>query len=216
MPYYLPESGVSKCSLPDSSTIDTTPVCSSLYIAESAAGFRGQGFGIYSYFPNSNADKTFSQGTIKAKTAITIDAEDVVLTHGLTHFLNGDLKSGMENIITYKSKLYPENSAVNGDKKGYGFDEFKTSEQTKLSYKKKAVNEAHNKILAAIDYDKLEQKYHPDIIEKAVNTMCSHAESLLHGDIEKLAESHKVLSDPKSYTSYQIEDSDSCIEFGDC
>ena len=221
MPYYLPKDGVSKCFLPDSNVMDTTPVCSSLYIAESAAGFRGQGLGIYSYFPNANTngqkagETPFTQGTIRAKTAITIDAEDVVLTHGLTHFLDGDLKSGIDNIITYKSKLYPENSAVNGDKKGYGFDEFKTSEQTKLSYKKKAVNEANNKILAAIDYDKLEQKYHPDIIEKAVNTALLHGEPLSVDYVEKLAKSHEVYSKP-DYTSSDVEHAEICIVHGLC
>ena len=227
MPYYLPEGGVSKCSLPDSSAENITPVCSSLYIAESAAGFRGQGLGIYSYFPNANArgqeagEKAFAQGTIRAKTAITIDAEDVVLTHGLTHFLDGDLKSGIDNIITYKSKLYPGNSAVNGgaDKEGYAFDEFKTSDQTKLkasSFKKKAVNEANNKILAAIDYDKLVQEHHPDIIEKAVNTMCSHAGTFQEGDLKKLAVSHEIYSEPKQYTSSEIDDAHICIHHAIC
>ena len=79
-----------------------------------------------------------------------------------------------------------------------------------------AVNEANNKILAAIDYDKLEQKYHPDIIEKAVNTMCSHAESLLHGDIEKLAQSHEIYSKPHSYTQDELSHADLCVELGIC
>ncbi len=84
-----------------------------------------------------------------------------------------------------------------------------------------AVNEANNKILAAIDYDKLEQKYHPDIIEKAVNTMCSHAESLLHGEslsvdyVEKLAKSHEVYSKP-DYTSSDVEHAEICIVHGLC
>jgi hypothetical protein len=50
-----------------------------------------------------------------------------------------------------------------------------------LSSFKKPVNEANSKILAAIDYDKLKQKYNSDIIEKAVNTMCSHAETFQEG-----------------------------------
>ena len=227
MPYYLPKDGVSKCFLPDSDVVDTTPVCSSLYIAESASGFRGNGLGIYSYFPNSNAngqkagETPFTQGTIRAKTAITIDAEDVVLTHGLTHFLDGDLKSGIDNIINYNNKPYPKNSAVTGDKDkaGYGFDEFKTSDQTKLkasSYKKKAVNEANNKILAAVDYDKLVQEHHPDIIKQALNTMCSHAGTFQEGDLKKLAESHEVYSEPEQYTADKVDDAEFCIVHGIC
>ena len=104
---------------------------------------------------------------------------------------------------------------MNGDKAGYGFDEFKTSEQTKLSYKKKAVNEANNKILAAIDYDKLEQKYHPDIIEKAVNTALLHGEPLSVDYVEKLAKSHEVYSKP-DYTSSDVEHAEICIVHGLC
>ena len=227
MPYYLPKYGVSKCFLPDSDVVDTTPVCSSLYIAESSSRFRGNGLGIYSYFPNSNSngqkagESPFTQGTIRAKTAITIDAEDVVLTHGLTNFLDGDLKSGIDNIINYNNKPYPENSAVTGDKDkaGYGFDEFKTSDQTKLkasSYKKKAVNEANNKILATVDYDKLVQEHHPDIIKQALNTMCSHAVTFQEGDLKKLAESHEVYSEPEQYTPDKVDDAEFCIVHGIC
>jgi hypothetical protein len=79
-----------------------------------------------------------------------------------------------------------------------------------------AVNEANNKILAAIDYDKLEQKYHPDIIEKAVNTMCSHAGTFSKDDVEKLAESHEVYSKPHDYTSQDIEYAEFCIVHGYC
>lgn len=139
MPYYLPVDGLAKCSLPDSSSIDETPGCASLYIAEGASGFAGNGLGIYSYFPNSNergknaGEQAFNQGTIKAKTAIVVDAEGVTLTHGLTHFLNGDLNSGIENVIQHKlGNSYPENSNINGNEneKGYAFDEFKTGTES--------------------------------------------------------------------------------------
>lgn len=138
MPYYLPEGGFSKCYLPDSSVVYNTQVCSSLYIAESASGFRGSGIGVYSYFPNANTsgqkagEKPFIQGTINAKNAIIINAEDVVLTHGLTHFLDGDLKSGIDGIIEYNGQLYPENSFVDGQRTGYAFDIFRTTDYTNL------------------------------------------------------------------------------------
>ncbi len=79
-----------------------------------------------------------------------------------------------------------------------------------------AVNEANNKILAAIDYDKLEQKYHPDIIEKAINTMCSHAGTFQEGDLKKLATSHEVYSKLHDHTSKEIGDAEICIEHGLC
>lgn len=66
------------------------------------------------------------------------------------------------------------------------------------------------------NYDKLAQKYHPDIIEKAVNTMCSHAESLLHGDIEKLVKSHSVIQNQQDHRSAEIDDAGLCIDFGMC
>ena len=79
-----------------------------------------------------------------------------------------------------------------------------------------AVNEANSKILAAIDYDKLKQKYNSDIIEKAVNTICSHAEQLMHEDVEKLAISHKIYSEPQSHTQDELSDADFCVELGIC
>jgi hypothetical protein len=79
-----------------------------------------------------------------------------------------------------------------------------------------AVNEANSKLLAAIDYDKLEQKYHPDIIEKAVNTMCSHAEIFQEGDLKKLAASHEIYAKPEQYTSEEVHDSHLCINHGIC
>jgi hypothetical protein len=79
-----------------------------------------------------------------------------------------------------------------------------------------AVNEANSKILAAIDYDKLKQKYNSDIIEKAVNTMCSHAETFQEGDMEKLAMSHEVYSKPEQYTSSDVDYAEVCIEHGIC
>jgi len=135
MPYYLPANGLAKCSLPDSATIDEIPGCASIYITDSASGFIGNGLGIYSFFPNSNVrgknagEKAFDQGTIKAKTAIVVDAENVTLKHGLTHFLNGDLNSGIEGVIKNKDSLYPENSNINGNEQGYAFDEFKTDHE---------------------------------------------------------------------------------------
>jgi hypothetical protein len=85
-----------------------------------------------------------------------------------------------------------------------------------LSSFKKPVNEANSKILAAIDYDKLKQKYNSDIIEKAVNTMCSHAETFQEGDMEKLAMSHEVYSKPEQYTSSDVDYAEVCIEHGIC
>ena len=79
-----------------------------------------------------------------------------------------------------------------------------------------AVNEANSKILAAIDYDKLKQKYNSDIIEKAVNTICSHAETFQEGDMEKLAMSHEVYSKPEQYTSSDVDYAEVCIEHGIC
>ncbi|EDV19038.1 uncharacterized protein TRIADDRAFT_62513 [Trichoplax adhaerens] len=139
IPYYLPEGGITKCSLPYSDLVDETPACASLYITKSATGFTANGLGIYSYFPNKNergsqaGEKEFYQDTIRAKSAIIVDAENVVLTHGLTHFLDGDLSSGIDNVIQYKSNLYyPENSYVNGstNKIGYAFDEFRIDSAT--------------------------------------------------------------------------------------
>ena len=78
-----------------------------------------------------------------------------------------------------------------------------------------AVNEANNKILAAIDYDKLKQKYNSDIVEKTANTICSHAEQLMHEDVEKLAKSHDVYSKP-DYTSSDVDDAQFCIVHGIC
>jgi hypothetical protein len=85
-----------------------------------------------------------------------------------------------------------------------------------LSSCKKPVNEANSKILAAIDYDKLKQKYNPDIIEKAVNTICSHAEQLMHEDVEKLAISHKIYSEPQSHTQDELSGADLCTVIGIC
>ena len=79
-----------------------------------------------------------------------------------------------------------------------------------------AVNEANNKILAAIDYDKLKQKYNSDIIEKAVNTICSHAETFQEGDMEKLAMSHKIYSEPQSHTQDELSGADLCTVIGIC
>ena len=79
-----------------------------------------------------------------------------------------------------------------------------------------AVNEANNKILAAIDYDKLKQKYNSDIIEKAVNTICSHAEQLMHEDVEKLAESHKICDESNIHTPDELHYAYSCIVHGIC
>ena len=79
-----------------------------------------------------------------------------------------------------------------------------------------AVNEANSKILAAIDYDKLKQKYNSDIIEKAVNTMCSHAGTFQEGDMEKIAQSYEVYSKPEQYTSSEIDDAHICIHHAIC
>ena len=79
-----------------------------------------------------------------------------------------------------------------------------------------AVNEVNNKILAAIDYDKLKQKYNSDIIEKAVNTICSHAEQLMHEDVEKLAESHKICDESNIHTPDKLYYAYSCVDLGIC
>ena len=79
-----------------------------------------------------------------------------------------------------------------------------------------AVNEANNKILAAIDYDKLKQKYNSDIIEKAVNTICSHAEQLMHEDVEQIAMSHKIYSESQSHTQDELYYADLCTVIGIC
>ena len=79
-----------------------------------------------------------------------------------------------------------------------------------------AVNEANNKILAAIDYDKLKQKYNSDIIEKAVNTMCSHTETFQEGDFKKLATSHEIYAKPEQYTSSEIDYAHICIHYAIC
>ncbi len=79
-----------------------------------------------------------------------------------------------------------------------------------------AVNEANSKLLAAVDYDKLVQEHHPDIIEKAVNTMCSHAGTFQEGDLKKLATSHEIYSEPKQYTSQDMDDAEFCIVHGLC
>ena len=86
-----------------------------------------------------------------------------------------------------------------------------------------AVNEANNKILAAIDYDKLKQKYNSDIIEKAVNTICSHVDQsskhidqIPQGYVEKIAMSHKIYSEAQSHTQDELSDADFCVELGIC
>jgi hypothetical protein len=79
-----------------------------------------------------------------------------------------------------------------------------------------AVNEANNKILAAIDYDKLVQEHRPDIIEKAVNTMCSHAGTFQEGDLKKLATSHEIYSEPHDHTSQEIDAAGLCLVIGMC
>ena len=79
-----------------------------------------------------------------------------------------------------------------------------------------AVNEVNNKILAAIDYDKLKQKYNSDIIEKAVNTICSHAEQLSPEHVEKIVMSHKIYSESQSHTQDELYYADLCVELGDC
>ena len=81
---------------------------------------------------------------------------------------------------------------------------------------KKPVNEANSKILAAVDYDKLAQKYNPYIIEKAVNTMCSHTETFQEGDFKKLATSHEIYAKPDQYTSEEVHDSHLCINYAIC
>jgi hypothetical protein len=46
--------------------------------------------------------------------------------------------------------------------------------------------------------------------------MCSHTESLLHGDIEKLVKSHSVIQNQQDHTSTEIDDAGLCIDFGMC
>ena len=85
-----------------------------------------------------------------------------------------------------------------------------------------AVNEANSKILAAIDYDKLKQKYNSDIIEKAVNTICSHVDQsskhidqIPQGYVEKIAHGHNVIHS-KSHTQDELGYAYLCVDFGIC
>ena len=121
MPYYLTvdERQITvDCRAPGSDKVDPLPVCQSLYVAEEATGFRGQGLGVYSFFPNF-----LGQQTVRAKSAIKVENEDVSFTHVLTYFLNGDLASGIDAILLDKyGNSYPSGSSVDGSKKGYAFD----------------------------------------------------------------------------------------------
>lgn len=121
MPYYLTvndEQIMVDCKAPDSDKVDRLSVCQSLYIAEEATGFKGQGLGVYSYFPNN-----LGQQTVRAKSAIKVDSEDARFTHVLTYFLNGDQASGIDTILLDKyGNSYPSGAWIDGWHKGYAFD----------------------------------------------------------------------------------------------
>jgi len=124
-----------------------------------------------------------------------------------------DKHTNKKQILPSNSFFYPSLSDVKINKASDHLSSFK-----------KPANEANSKILAAIDYDKLKQKYNSDIIEKAVNTICSHVEQLSpehtdqipQGYVEKIAMSHKIYSEPQSYTQDELSNADLCIELGIC
>jgi hypothetical protein len=94
-------------------------------ITEEATGFKGQGIGIYTFFPND-----LGQQTVRAKSAIKVESEDASFTHVLTFFLNGDLASGIDTILIDKDgNSYPEGSSIDGSNKGYAFDTWPESQQ---------------------------------------------------------------------------------------
>jgi len=115
-----------------------------------------------------------------------------------------DKHTNKKQILPSNSFFYPSLSDVKINKASDHLSSFK-----------KPVNEANSKILAAIDYDKLKQKYSPDIIEKAVNTALLHGEPLSVDYVEKLAKSHDVYSKP-DYTSSDVDDAQFCIVHGIC
>lgn len=121
MPYYLTvdeKQLTVDCKAPDSDKVDPLPVCQSLYISEEATGFKGQGLGVYSFFPNN-----LGQQTVRAKSAIKVDSEDASFTHVLTFFLNGDKASGIDSILVDKhGNSYPSNSSIDASHKGHAFD----------------------------------------------------------------------------------------------
>ena len=78
-----------------------------------------------------------------------------------------------------------------------------------------AVNEANNKILAAIDYDVLRKTHSKEIIRHAVETIANHAEHFLQEDVLKVVESCEVF-EKGSDTREALDQSYDCIMFGDC
>uniref|UniRef100_A0A7S3KWH6 Uncharacterized protein n=1 Tax=Euplotes crassus TaxID=5936 RepID=A0A7S3KWH6_EUPCR len=132
MPYFLTVEGeqhIVDCSHPDSSETVEEQVCASLYVSESATGFRGEGLGIYSFFPN-----TLNQKTIRAKTAIVVENDDVSFHHALTYWLNGDHDSGIDSILTNKNgESYPSESSIYQDLKGYAFSSYPPEESLNSS-----------------------------------------------------------------------------------
>ncbi|CAI2360070.1 unnamed protein product [Moneuplotes crassus] len=132
MPYFLTVDGeqhIVDCSHPDSSETVEEQVCASLYVSESATGFRGEGLGIYSFFPN-----TLNQKTIRAKTAIVVENDDVSFHHALTYWLNGDHDSGIDSILMNKNgESYPSESSIYQDLKGYAFSSYPPEESLNSS-----------------------------------------------------------------------------------
>uniref|UniRef100_A0A7S3KU77 Uncharacterized protein n=1 Tax=Euplotes crassus TaxID=5936 RepID=A0A7S3KU77_EUPCR len=123
MPYFLTANGVQQvvdCTHPDTSEIIKLEVCASLYIDKSATGFKGEGIGIYNYFPNF-----LNQKTVRAKSAMVINNEDVFLKHALIIWLNGDPDSGIDSVLIDKDgKSYPEDSYIYQEMKGYAIPSY--------------------------------------------------------------------------------------------
>ena len=150
MPYFLPENSgngnkLVNCTLPDGVLEDkpyteTREVCPSLYVTENADGFKGIGMGVYCYFPNK-----LGQKTIKADAAIHAgESVTIGFSHIVTYWLDGDIKSGIDNVLRYGSNmLYPPDSAINGTSKGFalalvngkGDKSFKTKHKADGAYK---------------------------------------------------------------------------------
>ncbi|MDC0535540.1 glycoside hydrolase family 55 protein, partial [Francisellaceae bacterium] len=100
--------------------------CPSLYITENATGFKGQGMGIYSYFPGEYkvglddfGAPLKTQKPVRAEAAIRYDADDAEFKHVTLRWLDGHINSGINAITEHDGEYYSGNtSGVSGAQKG--------------------------------------------------------------------------------------------------
>ncbi|WPX97444.1 hypothetical protein [Candidatus Bandiella euplotis] len=122
LPYFMPSDGATvDCTVPDSTYIQKEQVCPSLYITSDASGFNAKGLGVYSFFPND-----LGQKTIKAKSVLKADTDDLSISHVVMRWLNGDPESGVEYIFETNGGIpFPQGSSVDGNhNKGYAFSSY--------------------------------------------------------------------------------------------